>query len=189
MRQEYLAIVNAGLTLQLDCPDLAATELIVQGRTQRELHVEALNEAVRDIPPERMRAHVCWGNSPGPHQTDVPLRELIGTILKARPQALLLAAANPRHAHDWAVFEDVRLPAGKVLVPGVIDTCTNFIEDPQLVAERLVRYARLVGADNLMAGTDCGFATVAGLHTVDPDIAWGKLNALVEGARLASEQL
>ena len=152
------------------------------------LHVEVLNDATRNIPPQRMRLHVCWGNYEGPHNHDIDLREILELVLEARPMGLSLEGANPRHAHEWKVFRDIKLPAGKVLIPGVIDTTTNFIEHPQLVAERICRYAEVVGRDNVIAGTDCGFAST-GSSTVLPGLAWAKLGALVEGARLASKEL
>ena len=136
-----------------------------------------------------MRMHVCWGNYEGPHHHDVPLRDIIDLVLGARPAAISFEAANPRHAHEWKVFEDVELPDGKVLIPGVLDSTTNYVEHPELVAQRIVRYARLVGRENVIAGTDCGFATFAGSAAVDPDIAWAKLHAMAEGAALASKEL
>jgi 5-methyltetrahydropteroyltriglutamate--homocysteine methyltransferase len=192
MKEEYETIYRAGFILQLDCPDLTGNRNI--GGTQTglsyiELHVEALNYALRDIPPERMRLHLCWGNYEGPHHKDAPLRSLIATVLKARPVALSFEGANPRHEHEWNVFEDVKLPDGKVIIPGVLDSTTNFIEHPELVAQRVERYAALVGRENVIAGTDCGFATFAGLHNVDPRIAWAKLQAMSEGAQIASRKL
>jgi 5-methyltetrahydropteroyltriglutamate--homocysteine methyltransferase len=154
-----------------------------------QLHVEALNHALAAIPPDRLRLHLCWGNYEGPHHHDVPLREIIGIVLTARPAAISFEGANPRHEHEWRVFEEVRLPAEKVLIPGVLDSTTNFIEHPELVAQRIVRYATLVGRERVIAGTDCGFATLAGSSMVDPAIAWAKLRALVEGAALASREL
>ncbi len=202
MKTEYEAIYRAGFLLQLDCPDLilAASNKLpsfddreAPSQDARDklltLHVEALNSATRDIPPGRMRMHVCWGNYEGPHHRDVPLRDLMGALLRARPAALVLEAANPRHAHEWQVLEDVKLPEDKLLVLGVLDTTTNFIEHPELVAQRLVRVARLVGRERVMAGTDCGFATIAGFHMVDPKIVWAKMQAMVEGAHLASQRL
>ena len=183
MKPEYDAIHAAGLLLQLDCPDLAARP--ADGAT----HLEALDHATRDIPPERMRLHLCWGNYEGPHHDDVPLADLIERVLAARPAALSFEAANPRHAHEWRVFEDVALPDGTVLIPGVIDTTTNYIEHPQLVADRIVRYARLVGPERVIAGTDCGFATIANHLLVDPAIAWAKLAVLRDGADLAEREL
>jgi 5-methyltetrahydropteroyltriglutamate--homocysteine methyltransferase len=190
MKPEYDAIHAAGLLLQLDCPDLSSAGWY-PGQDDRTLatHIEALNHATRDIPPERMRLHLCWGNYEGPHHRDVPLADLIDAVLRARPLALSFEAANPRHEHEWRVFEDRKLPDGTVLIPGVIDSTTNYVEHPRLVADRILRYPRLVGAENVIAGTDCGFATVATSPTVHPAIAWAKLAALSEGAALASSEL
>ncbi len=192
MKEEYETIYRAGFILQLDCPDLTAIRNF--GGTQSNesyiaLHVEALNYALRDIPPERMRLHLCWGNYEGPHHKDAPLRSLIATVLKARPVGLSFEGANPRHEHEWNVFKDVKLPGGKIIIPGVLDSTTNFIEHPELVAQRIERYAALVGRENVIAGTDCGFATFAGLHNVDPRIAWAKLQSMSEGAQIASHEL
>jgi 5-methyltetrahydropteroyltriglutamate--homocysteine methyltransferase len=196
MKIEYDAIHRAGFVLQLDCPDLAAArhsrhaDLTLDGfRKVVAINVEALNHATADIPPDRMRLHVCWGNYEGPHHHDVPLRDIVDLLLQARPAGLSVEAANPRHGHEWRVWEERALPDGKVLIPGVIDTTTNFIEHPELIAQRIVQYARVVGRDRVIAGTDCGFATVAGSTRVVPSIAWAKLQALVEGARLASAEL
>ena len=195
MKTEYDEIHRAGIVLQLDCPDLAFTRERIGAATVEEfrrfvaLHVEAIDHATRDIPPEAMRMHVCWGNYEGPHHHDVPLRDIVDLVLAARPAAVSFEAANPRHAHEWTVFEDVALPDGKVLVPGVLDTTTNYIEHPELVAQRIDRFARLVGPENVIAGTDCGFASFAASQNVDPAIVWAKLGALAEGARLASEEL
>jgi 5-methyltetrahydropteroyltriglutamate--homocysteine methyltransferase len=196
MKTEYDAIAQAGFLLQLDCPDLAWARATLAGapfegsdEQLRALHIEILNHATRDISPEHMRLHMCWGNYEGPHHYDTPLREVIALLLQARPAALVLTAANPRHEHEWQVFEEVKLPEDKLLILGVLDTTTNFIEHPELVAQRLVRVARVVGRERVIAGTDCGFATFAGYEGVDPRIAWAKLSALVEGARLASQQL
>ena len=193
LREEYEAIAAAGFVLQLDCPDLAmgrhiqfSDRSLEDFRKMISLHVEALNHAVRNVPPERMRMHLCWGNYEGPHHRDVPLRDVLDVVLRARPLGLSFEAATPRHAHEWRVFEDVKLPEGKVLIPGVVDTSTNYIEHPELVAERLRRYAGAVGRENVMAGTDCGLATFAGFLPVEPRIAWAKLAAMAEGARLAS---
>jgi 5-methyltetrahydropteroyltriglutamate--homocysteine methyltransferase len=192
LKREYAAIVNAGFLLQIDCPDLASGRntqfqdlTLEQFRTVAAMHVEALNAAVAELPPERMRLHVCWGNYEGPHHRDVPLADIIDILLRARPAGLSFEGANPRHAHEWNVFETVKLPEGKVLIPGVIDSTTNFIEHPELVAQRLRQYARLVGWENVIGSVDCGFATFAVDPSVDPEIAWAKLGALVEGARLA----
>ena len=152
-------------------------------------HVEALNHAVRDIPPERMRMHICWASTQGPHHKDVPLKDIVDIVLKGRPQALSFPGANPRHEHEWKVWKDVKLPDGKIIIPGVIDSTSNFVEHPELVADRIVQYARVVGAQNVIAGVDCGFGTFAGRLQVDSKIVWMKLASLAEGARLASKQL
>ena len=155
-----------------------------------EANVEALNHALADIPADWMRMHLCWGNYEGPHDRDIPLRDIIGIVLKARPSAISFEGANPRHEHEWKVFEDVKLPEGKLIIPGVVDSTTNFIEHPELVAQRIVRYARLVGKENVIAGSDCGFGSaVREDPTVEPEIVWRKLGALAEGARLASREL
>jgi len=192
MKVEYDTIYQAGFILQLDCPDLTGGRNIKgtqSGLSYLELHVEALNHAVRDIPADRMRLHLCWGNYEGPHHKDTPLQDILNIVLQARPAGLSIEAANPRHEHEWKVFEEVKLPEGKVLIPGVLDSTTNFIEHPELVAQRIERFASQVGRENVIAGTDCGFATFAGLHTVDPGIAWAKLQAMAEGAHIASKQL
>jgi 5-methyltetrahydropteroyltriglutamate--homocysteine methyltransferase len=192
MKVEYDEIHRAGLLLQLDCPDLAFTRYRVGAESLEDfrrfvrLHVAAIDHATRDIPPEALRMHVCWGNYEGPHHRDVPLRDIVDVVLAARPAAVSFEAANPRHAHEWQVFEDVELPDGKVLLPGVLDTTTNYVEHPELVAQRIVRYARLVGRESVIAGTDCGFASFAGSSAVDPRIVWAKLRAMAEGAELAS---
>ena len=152
------------------------------------LHIAALDHAVANIPPEQLRLHLCWGNYEGPHHYDVPLSDLLDLVFAARPQGISFEAANPRHAHEWKVFERVKLPKDKVIIPGVLDSTTNFIEHPELVAERIGRYARLVGRENVIAGTDCGFGTWVGQAAVDPDIVWAKLASLAEGARLASRE-
>jgi 5-methyltetrahydropteroyltriglutamate--homocysteine methyltransferase len=192
MREEYEAIYQAGFILQLDCPDLTGlSRAAAPGQVPEDLRlrVEALNHAVANIPAERMRLHVCWGNYEGPHHLDVPLKDILGEVLKARPMGLSFEGANPRHEHEWAVFEDIKLPDDKVIIPGVLDTTTNYIEHPELVAQRLVRYARLVGRERVIAGADCGFGTFAGTPMVHPDIVFAKLASMVEGARLASRQL
>jgi len=202
MKEEYDAIVAAGVILQLDCPDLPApvgnpggslddapAADVAEFRRQVAMRLEAVDHATRDIPPDRMRMHLCWGNGEGPHHTDVPLARFIDLVLAARPGAVSFEGANPRHEHEWALWEDVKLPDGKVIIPGVLDSTTNFIEHPELVAQRLVRYADVVGKTSVIAGTDCGFATIAGMHTVDPRITWAKLAAMAEGARLASDRL
>jgi 5-methyltetrahydropteroyltriglutamate--homocysteine methyltransferase len=153
-----------------------------------QLHIEALNYALANIPADRLRLHLCWGNYEGPHHCDVPLRDIIQTVFLAKPNGLSLEAANPRHAHEWTVFEDVKLPDGKMLIPGVIESKTNFIEHPELVAQRIGRYARLVGRENVIAGSDCGYGTWVGQAAVDPGVVWAKLSSLAEGARLASRE-
>jgi 5-methyltetrahydropteroyltriglutamate--homocysteine methyltransferase len=191
MKEEYDAIVGAGFLLQLDCPDLGVSR--VRGEDWREdyraLHIKALNQAVRDIPPDRLRLHLCRGNYEGPRHRDIPLRTILPEVLEARPVALSFEGANPRHEHEWKVFEEVRLPEGKVIIPGVLDSTTNFIEHPELVAQRIERYASVVGRERVIAGTDCGFATFSGALTVDPDITWAKLAAMVEGAQITSGRL
>jgi 5-methyltetrahydropteroyltriglutamate--homocysteine methyltransferase len=196
MKTEYDAIHQAGFLLQLDCPDLAMGRHIQfpdasleEFKRNAELHVAALNHALADVPPERVRLHLCWGNYEGPHHHDVPLREIIGIALSAKPTALSFEGANPRHEHEWRVFEEVGLPEEKVIIPGVVDSTTNYIEHPEVVAQRIVRYAQVVGKERVIAGTDCGFATFAASNTVDPAIAWAKLGALAEGAHLASQEL
>jgi 5-methyltetrahydropteroyltriglutamate--homocysteine methyltransferase len=193
MQQEYEAMVQAGFTLQLDCPDLAMTRggLSIEAfRKLMTLRLEVLNYAVRNIPPEQMRMHVCWGNSAAPHTRDPELREIVDLLLTARPLGLSFVGANPRHEHEWSVWRDVKLPVGKVLIPGVVDSTTNIVEHPDLVAERLVRYASVVGRENVIAGTDCGFGTsVRQNPLVDPEIAWAKLAAMADGARRATQQL
>jgi 5-methyltetrahydropteroyltriglutamate--homocysteine methyltransferase len=196
MRHEYETVARAGFILQLDCPDLAMGRHIQfaglgleEFRRMAHLHLAALDHAVANIPPEQLRIHLCWGNYEGPHHYDVPLADILDLVLAARPQGVSFEAANPRHAHEWRVFERVKLPADKVIIPGVLDSTTNFIEHPELVAERIGRYARLVGRENVIAGTDCGFGTWVGQAAVDPDIVWAKLASLAEGARLASGEL
>ena len=196
MKDEYNAITNAGLLLQIDCPDLAMTRVsqfshlsVDEFKKIVELHVEVINYALKGIDPERMRLHVCWGNTEGPHHHDVPLREIVGIVLQARPLGLSIEGANPRHGHEWKVWQDVRLPEGKVLIPGVLDTTTNFIEHPELIAQRILNYANTVGRQNVIAGSDCGFGTSAWGRKVETNIAWAKLASMVEGARLASTEL
>jgi 5-methyltetrahydropteroyltriglutamate--homocysteine methyltransferase len=196
MRHEYEAVVQAGLVLQIDCPDLAmgrhiqyASLSVEEFRKKARLHIEALNHALARVPPDQARIHLCWGNYEGPHHHDVPLAEVLDVVFTARPNGISFEAANPRHAHEWKVFERVKLPPEKVIIPGVLDSTTNFIEHPELVAERIVRLARLVGRERVVAGTDCGFGTWVGQAAVDPDIVWAKLASLVEGARLASREL
>jgi 5-methyltetrahydropteroyltriglutamate--homocysteine methyltransferase len=192
MREEYEAIFQAGFILQLDCPDLTGlSRARSRGQVPADLtmRIEALNRAVANIPSDRMRMHLCWGNYEGPHHLDVPLQEIIGEVLKARPMGLSFEGANPRHEHEWAIFEHTRLPDGKVIIPGILDTTTNYIEHPELVAQRLERYAKLVGRENVIAGADCGFGTFAGTPMVHPDIVFAKLASMVEGAQIASRKL
>ncbi len=197
MKEEYDAIYQAGFLLQVDCPDLAmGRHLAFPDLSTQEFlkiaaaNIEALNHALRDIPPDRLRMHLCWGNYEGPHHRDIPLKDILGIVLKARPQAISFEGANPRHEHEWTVFREVKLPADKVIIPGVLDSTTNFIEHPELVAQRIVRYAQLVGKENVIAGSDCGFGTFARSNPViEPEIVWPKLRAMAEGARLASKEL
>lgn len=198
MRPEYEAIVAAGLILQLDSPDLGlGRHMMYKNRTDEEYlsligrHVEVLNHALRNIPAERVRMHVCWGNYEGPHHCDVEMGVILPTLMRAKPAGLLFETSNPRHQHDWNYFAEQRgsIPEDKVLIPGVIDSTTNFVEHPRVVAERIERYAGIVGADRVIAGTDCGFSTFAGFGAVDPAIVWAKLKTLSEGAELASRRL
>jgi len=197
MKEEYDAIAKAGVVLQVDCPDLAMSRHLAFAELSTaqfvkiaEANVEALNHALRDIPADRLRLHLCWGNYEGPHHRDVPLRDILPVVLKARPHAISLEGANPRHEHEWAVFRDVKLPDDKVLIPGVLDSTTNFIEHPELVAQRIVRYAEVVGRERVIAGSDCGFGTFARANPqVEPEIVWAKLAAMAEGARLATSIL
>ena len=198
MRHEYEAIHKAGFVLQLDCPELAMgwnrytfkDSTIDDFRKVADLHVAALNHAIANIPADRVRLHLCWGNFEGPHVRDIPLARIVDVVLKANVGAISFEGANPRHAHEWKVWEDVKLPDGKILIPGVLDSTTNFVEHPELVAERIVRYANLVGRENVIAGSDCGFSTFARSSlTVHPTVTWAKLQAMAEGARIASEQL
>ena len=197
MRAEYMAVYEAGLVLQLDCPDLAggrnrpqyAHASVDDFRRMVAMHIQALNHAVADIPPERMRMHVCWGNYEGPHLSDVPLADIIDLLYQARPAGLVLEASNPRHEHEWTAFRDHPLPQEKVLVTGVLDSTTNFVEHPELVAQRIGRFAEVIDRERVIAGTDCGFATFAGRRVVDPRIVWLKFDAMAEGARIASHRL
>lgn len=196
MRHEYEAIVAAGATVQLDCPDLAMgrhttyADLDLAGyRKKVAMNIEALNHAVRNIPAEKIRMHLCWGNYPGPHHCDVAFAEIIDLVWDAKPQTILFEAANPRHAHEWNLFDTVKVPDDKVLCPGVIEPQSNYIEHPELVAQRIERYANLVGADRVMAGVDCGFSVHVGMQGIDPDVAWAKLAALAQGAEIASKRL
>ena len=197
MQEEYEAIAGAGIVVQLDSPDLAmARHTGFQDLTEAEFlrqaehQVEALNHALANVPASSARLHLCWGNYEGPHDFDIPLQTILPIILKAKPQAISFEAANPRHEHEWTVWRDARVPDDKVLIPGVIDTCTNYIEHPELVAQRICRFANVVGRERVIAGTDCGFSTSVGTAgRVDREIAFRKLAALVEGAKLASERL
>ena len=195
MQYEYEAIVAAGFDLQVDCPDLAmgrhiqyASLDLPEFRKRATKHVEALNRALRNIPAERVRMHVCWGNYEGPHHYDVPLADIVDIIFSGRPASISFEAANPRHAHEWALFETEKLPGGKILIPGVIESKSNFIEHPELIANRISNYAKLVGRENVIAGSDCGYGTWVGQAAVDPDIVWAKFTALAEGARIATER-
>jgi 5-methyltetrahydropteroyltriglutamate--homocysteine methyltransferase len=188
---EYEAIVSEGVLLQLDCPDFGRTPRVQEITLEDHLklvarNIELLNYATRNIPPESMRFHVCWGADEAPHTYDPPLESMIRLLIKGRPQGITIAAANGRHEHEWSVWKDVKLPDGKVLIPGVIDSTTNIVEHPETVAERIDRFASVVGRENLIAGVDCGFDTVAGVEQVDGEIAYAKLAALAEGARIAS---
>jgi 5-methyltetrahydropteroyltriglutamate--homocysteine methyltransferase len=191
MKPEYDAIVHAGFLLQIDDPDLAdawqihPTMSVAEYRKFAALRIEALNHALRDIPPERVRFHVCWGSYHGPHKHDLPLREFVDLVLAVRAQGYSIEASNPRHDHEWRVWEDVVLPAGKILIPGVVGHASDFVEHPELVADRLVKYAWLVGRENVIAGTDCGLGPRVG----HPRIAWAKFQALVEGAQLATRSM
>ncbi|MEJ0087063.1 MAG: cobalamin-independent methionine synthase II family protein [Pseudomonadota bacterium] len=196
LRGEYEAIVAAGFLVQIDAPDLGmGRHTMYRNATVAEYlahaarHVEVLNHALRNVPAARVRMHCCWGNYEGPHHHDVPMRDLLPVLLKAKPQALLFEAANPRHAHEWTVFRDTKLPDDKILIPGVLSSTTNYVEHPELVAERLLRFADIVGRERVMAGSDCGFSTFAGFGAVDPDIVYMKLAAMAEGARIASRKL
>ena len=196
MRPEYEAVVAAGFILQLDCPDLGlGRHMMFKDKTEEEYvrvahqHVDVMNEALKNIPAERVRMHICWGNYEGPHHCDVAMNVVLPIALRAKPQALLFESCNPRHAHEWTVFRDSRIPDDKILVPGVLDSVSNFIEHPLLVAERIERFANIVGRDRVIAGTDCGFSTFAGFGNVDSEIVYAKLHALAEGAAIASDRL
>jgi 5-methyltetrahydropteroyltriglutamate--homocysteine methyltransferase len=196
MRHEYESIAAAGATVQLDCPDLAmgrhsayAQLDLPAFRKRLALNIEALNHSVRNIPAEQLRMHLCWGNYPGPHHHDVPLADIIDLVWAAKPRTILFEAANPRHAHEWTLFQSVRVPDEKILCPGVIECQSNYIEHPEVVAQRIDRYAQLVGRERVMAGVDCGFSIHAGMRGIDPDVVWAKLEALAKGAELASRRL
>jgi 5-methyltetrahydropteroyltriglutamate--homocysteine methyltransferase len=193
MREEYEAIHEAGFLLQLDCPDFAMTApgagSLANFRVALERSVEALNHALENIPAEATRIHICWGNGEFPRTTDVELKDVIDIILKAKPAGMMLMASNGRHAHEWTVFQDTKLPDGKYLIPGVLDSTSNVVEHPEVVAQRLQQYAGVVGRENVMAGTDCGFGTVAGMQLVAASVVWAKFRSMAEGSRLASERL
>ena len=198
MKEEYETIVGAGLDLQLDCPDLALSRHMLFADLSDDefvkiaaMHVEALNHALRDIDPARVRVHICWGNYEGPHVCDIDMDKVFSTLMNTRARYVLFETSNPRHAHEWTVFRDraSEIPDDKVLVPGVVDTTTNFVEHPELVAQRIARFVDIVGAERVIAGSDCGFGTFAGFGAVDPDIAYSKLATLAEGAALASARL
>ncbi len=196
MRPEYEAIVAAGFTLQIDCPDLGCWGSLVRHDAGVDelvsivrLHLDVLDHALADLPPERLRMHICWGNYEGPHHHDIPFEAIVEPVLAARPAGLLIEASNPRHQHEWAVFADRKLPDGKVIIAGVIDSTVNYIEHPEVVAQRIERYATVVGRDNVMATTDCGFGTFVGMRECIPALAWAKLDSLVQGAAIASHRL
>lgn len=195
MRHEYETVAQAGFVLQIDCPDLAmgrhiqfAGLSVEEFRKQARLNIEALNHALANIPAEQLRMHLCWGNYEGPHHCDVPLGDIIDIVFTAKPCGISFEAANPRHAHEWKLFEEVKLPPGKVLIPGVLESKTNFIEHPELIAQRIGRYAKLVGRENVIAGSDCGYGTWVGQAAVDPQVVWAKMAAMAEGARIASRE-
>jgi 5-methyltetrahydropteroyltriglutamate--homocysteine methyltransferase len=196
MKTEYEAIVHAGFILQIDCPDLGSArnnqhrdKTDDEFRRIAERNVEVLNHAIRDLPTDRMRVHVCWGNYEGPHNHDIPLAKIIDICFKARPMALSFEGANPRHEHEWEDLQQIRIPDDKILIPGVIDSTTNFVEHPRLVAQRICRYAEIVGKERVLAGVDCGFGTNAFSPTVVPSVVWSKLKALAEGAQIATQRL
>ncbi len=193
MREEYEAIHEAGFILQIDCPDFAMTApgagSVENFRKQLQMSVEALNQALVNIPAQDTRIHICWGNGEMPRTSDVELKDIIDLILQAKPAGLMLMASNGRHAHEWRVFEDVKLPDDKYVIPGVLDSTTNVVEHPEAIAERLMQYAQVAGRENVMAGTDCGFGTVAGMQIVVPSVVWAKFKAMSEGAELATQRL
>lgn len=196
MREEYETITAAGLVLQIDCPDLAMARHTgfqdlteAQFLARAEYQVEALNHALRNIPADALRMHICWGNYEGPHDHDIALEKVLPIVLKAKPRAILFEASNPRHAHEWVVWRDARLPDDKVLVPGLLTSTSNYVEHPELIAQRLCLFADFVGRERVLAGTDCGFGTFAGIGKMDPEISWRKLQSLVEGAARASKRL
>jgi 5-methyltetrahydropteroyltriglutamate--homocysteine methyltransferase len=195
LRPEYETVVEAGFLLQIDCPDLAfgchtlfADMSLAEFRKIATLHVKALNHALSNIASDRLRMHVCWGNYDGPHHYDIALADIIDIVFLARPDGISFEAANPRHAHEWALFENLTLPPDKILIPGVLESKSNFIEHPEVVAQRIARYANLVGREKVIAGTDCGYGTWVGQSAVDPAVVWAKLASMAEGARLASRE-
>ena len=195
MKSEYEAIVAAGFLLQIDAPDLAmGRHIMYRDRSDEEFvaatvrHVEAINHALRDVPADRVRLHLCWGNYEGPHHLDIDVEKIIDVVLGAKPSTILFEAANPRHEHEWAVWREASIPEDKTLVPGVLDTTCNYIEHPELVAQRILNYTQIVGPERVMAGTDCGFGTWSGFGAIDPDICWAKFGSLAEGAGRASER-
>jgi len=196
MKVEYEGIVKAGFVIQIDSPDLALGRHVLfkdksdeEFLTMIQLHIEALNHALENIPSEKIRLHVCWGNYQGPHHCDIEMKKILPTVLKAKPQALSFEASNPRHSHEWTVFRDIKIPEDKILIPGVIDSTTNFVEHPELVSERICRFADIVGRNRVIAGSDCGFSTFAGFGSVDADITYAKLSSLVKGSEIASKKL
>lgn len=196
MRYEYETIVESGLILQLDSPDLGVGRHMMfpdlsdeEFLKQAEIHIEVLNHALRNVPGDRVRMHLCWGNYEGPHICDIALAKVLPVVLKAKPRGLLFEASNPRHAHEWRVWQETKIPDDFVLIPGVIDSTTNFVEHPELVADRIENFANIVGKERVIAGTDCGFATFAGFGAVDGDIAWEKLRSLTTGAEIATKRL
>tara|TARA_B100001250_G_scaffold79554_1_gene65328 strand:+ start:124 stop:882 length:759 start_codon:yes stop_codon:yes gene_type:complete len=196
MKAEYEGIAKAGFLIQIDSPDLAlGRHVLFKDKSDEkflstiQLHIEALNHALENIPSEKIRLHVCWGNYQGPHHCDIEMKKILPTVLKAKPQALSFEGSNPRHSHEWTVFRDIKIPEDKILIPGVLDSTTNFVEHPELVSERICRFANIVGRDRVIAGTDCGFSTFAGFGSVDADITYAKLSSLAKGAELASKKL
>ena len=196
MKAEYEGIVKAGFLIQIDSPDLAlGRHVLFKDKSDKkflsmiQLHIEALNHALEKIPSEKIRLHICWGNYQGPHHCDIEMKKILPTVLKAKPQALSFEGSNPRHSHEWTVFRDIKIPEEKILIPGVIDSTTNFVEHPELVSERICRFADIVGRNRVIAGSDCGFSTFAGFGTVDADITYAKLSSLAKGAEIASKKL
>ena len=196
MKIEYEGIANAGFLIQIDSPDLAlGRHVTFKDKNEKEfisaieLHIEALNHALTNIPSEKIRLHVCWGNYQGPHHCDIEMKKILPSVLKAKPQALSFEGSNPRHSHEWTAFRDIKIPEEKILIPGVLDSTTNFVEHPELVSERICRYADIVGRNRVIAGSDCGFSTFAGFGSVDADITYEKLSSLAKGAKLASKKL